>query len=68
MSLADGAVSWTIVGVLAVSPMRSRYIGSIGYYRERMEWFGIGVTLAATVALVATSSTSSSGGRDNSAR
>ncbi len=32
----------------------SRYIGSIGYHRERMEWFGIGVTLAATVALVAT--------------
>ena len=34
--------------------MRGRYIGSIGHHRERMEWFGIGVTLAATVALVAT--------------
>ena len=53
-SPADGAVSWTIVGVLAIAPMRSRYIRSIGYHRERMEWFGIGVTLAATVALVAT--------------
>jgi signal transduction histidine kinase len=51
---ADAAVSWTIVGVLAIAPMRSRYIRSIGYHRERMEWFGIGVTLAATVALVAT--------------
>ena len=54
LSLADGAVGWTIVGVLAIAPMRSRYIRSIGRHRERMEWFGIGVTLAATVALVAT--------------
>ena len=48
-SLADGAISWSIAGLLAITPMRSRYIGSIGHHRERMEWFGIGVTLAATV-------------------
>jgi hypothetical protein len=53
-SLADGAISWSIAGVLAIAPMRSRYIGSIGYQRERMEWFGIGVTAAATVALMVT--------------
>jgi signal transduction histidine kinase len=53
-SLADGAISWGIAGALAIAPMHSRYVGSIGYHRERMEWFGIGVTLAATVALVAT--------------
>jgi signal transduction histidine kinase len=53
-SLADGAVSWSIAGLLALAPMRSRYIASIGPRRERMEWFGIGVTLAATVALGAT--------------
>ncbi len=53
-SLADGAVSWSIAGLLAIAPMRSRYIGSIGYQRERMEWFGIGVSLAVTVALGAT--------------
>jgi signal transduction histidine kinase len=53
-SLADGAISWTIAGVLAIAPMRSRYIGSIGHHRERMEWFGIGVTLAVTLALIAT--------------
>ncbi len=53
-SLTDGAISWTIAGVLAIAPMRARYIGSIGHHRERMEWFGIGVTLAATVALMAT--------------
>jgi signal transduction histidine kinase len=53
-SLADGAVSWSIAGLLALAPMRNRYIGSIGHNRERMEWFGIGVTLAATVALAAT--------------
>jgi signal transduction histidine kinase len=53
-SLADGAVSWSIAGLLALAPMRSRYVGSIGPQRERMEWFGIGVTLAATVALAAT--------------
>ena len=53
-SLADGAISWAVAGVLAIAPMRSRYIGSIGQRRERMEWFGIGVSLAATVALGAT--------------
>jgi len=53
-SVADGAISWSIAGLLAIAPMRSRYIGSIGHHRERMEWFGIGVTLAATVALGAT--------------
>ena len=35
-------------------PPRARYVTSIGYRRDRMEWFGIGVTLAVTVALVAT--------------
>jgi signal transduction histidine kinase len=53
-SVTDGAISWSIAGVLAIAPMRARYIGSIGHHRERMEWFGIGVTLAATVALMAT--------------
>jgi signal transduction histidine kinase len=53
-TLADGAISWSIAGVLAVAPMRSRYIVSIGKHRERMEWFGIGVTLAVTAALVVT--------------
>jgi signal transduction histidine kinase len=53
-SLADGAISWAVAGALAIAPMRSRYIGSIGHHRERMEWFGIGVSLAATVALGAT--------------
>ncbi len=53
-SLTDGAISWSIAAALAIAPMRARYIGSIGHHRERMEWFGIGVTLAATVALMAT--------------
>jgi signal transduction histidine kinase len=53
-SLADGAISWSIAGLLAIAPMRGRYIGAIGYHRERMEWFGIGVSLAATLALVVT--------------
>jgi signal transduction histidine kinase len=53
-SLADGALSWSIAGLLALAPLRGRYIKSIGFHRERMEWFGIGVTLAATVALAAT--------------
>jgi signal transduction histidine kinase len=53
-TIADGAISWAIAGVLAIAPMRGRYITSIGYHRERMEWFGIGVSLAATVALMAT--------------
>jgi signal transduction histidine kinase len=53
-SLTDGAISWSIAGALAIAPLRARYIGSIGHQRERMEWFGIGVALAATVALMAT--------------
>jgi len=53
-TIVDGAISWAIAGVLAIAPMRARYIGSIGYRRERLEWFGIGVCLAATVALMAT--------------
>jgi signal transduction histidine kinase len=52
--LTDGAISWAVAGALAIAPMRARYIGSIGHHRERMEWFGIGVILAATVALMAT--------------
>ena len=42
-TIVDGAISWAIAGVLAIAPMRARYIGSIGYHRERLEWFGIGV-------------------------
>ena len=53
-TIVDGAISWTIAGVLAIAPMRARYIGSVGHGRERMEWFGIGVTLASTVALIVT--------------
>jgi signal transduction histidine kinase len=53
-TVVDGAISWAIAGVLAVAPMRARYIGSLGHDRERMEWFGIGVALAATAALIVT--------------
>ncbi len=53
-TIVDGAISWTIAGLLALAPMRARYISSVGHARDRMEWFGIGVALAATVALVVT--------------
>ena len=53
-TVVDGAISWIAAGLLAISPVRARYLVSIGAMRERMDWFGIGVTLAATVALVAT--------------
>ncbi len=53
-TVVDSAISWVVAGALAIAPMRVRYITSIGYHRERMEWFGIGVTLAATLALVVT--------------
>ena len=54
LSVADGAISWTIAGLLAIAPLRTRYASALGHGRERMEWFGIGVTLAATVALMVT--------------
>jgi signal transduction histidine kinase len=50
-TVVDGAISWTIAAMLALGPVRARYLASIGYRRERMLWFGIGVTLALTVAL-----------------
>jgi signal transduction histidine kinase len=53
-TVVDSAISWAVAAALALAPIRARYLTSIGYHRERMEWFGIGVTLAATVALVAT--------------
>jgi signal transduction histidine kinase len=53
-TVVDGAISWTIAAALALAPMRARYVAAIGYRRERMQWFGIGVTLAVTVALGAT--------------
>ncbi len=53
-TVTDSVISWTVAAIVAIAPVRVRYITSIGYHRERMEWFGIGVTLAATVALVAT--------------
>lgn len=52
-TVVDGAISWTIAALLALGPMRARYGASIGYRRDRMLWFGIGVTLATTVALAA---------------
>ena len=52
-TVVDGAISWTIAALLALGPMRARYSASIGYRRDRMLWFGIGVTLAITVALAA---------------
>lgn len=53
-TVGDGAISWIVAGLLVVAPLRVRYIASRGYLRERMEWFGIGVTLAATSVLVVT--------------
>lgn len=50
-TVVDGAISWSIAALLALGPVRGRYIASIGYRRERMLWFGIGVTLALIIAL-----------------
>ncbi len=53
-TVVDGAISWTIAAALALAPMRARYVTSIGFRRERMQWLGIGVTVAVTIALAAT--------------
>jgi hypothetical protein len=52
-TVVDGAVSWSLAALLALAPLRVRYGASIGFHRERLQWFGLGVTLAAIVALVA---------------
>jgi signal transduction histidine kinase len=53
-TVTDGAISWTIAALVVIAPMRARYAASIGARRERLQWFGIGVALAATAALVVT--------------
>ena len=53
-TVVDGATSWTLAALLAVAPMRARYAASIGARRERLQWFGVGVTLAATATLIVT--------------
>ncbi|MGP0031687.1 MAG: histidine kinase [Acidimicrobiales bacterium] len=53
-SVEDGAVCWSLAAAVAVLPMRFRYAHALGHDRERLQWFGIGVVLAADVALVAT--------------
>jgi signal transduction histidine kinase len=53
-TVVDGAISWTLAALVAIGPMRARYAASIGARRERLQWFGVGVTLAATATLVVT--------------
>jgi signal transduction histidine kinase len=52
-TVIDGAISWAFAVLVSAAPVRARYLSSVGQLRERMEWFGIGVILAATVALIA---------------
>ncbi len=51
-SLQEGAISWSLAAVAALVPLRLRYAQVLGHDRERMQWFGIGVVLAASVALL----------------
>jgi signal transduction histidine kinase len=54
-SLSGGwvAASWSLVVVATLPALRARYGGAAGADRERLQWAGIGVVLAADAALVA---------------
>jgi signal transduction histidine kinase len=52
-SLQEGAISWSLAAAAALVPLRLRYAQVLGHDRERMQWFGIGVVLAASMALLA---------------
>jgi signal transduction histidine kinase len=50
--LPVAAVIWSLAGVFALPAVRLRYAATAGRSRERMQWLGIGVVLAADVALI----------------
>jgi signal transduction histidine kinase len=51
LSLVAGGISWSIAALGAVIPLRARYEQSVGHDRERLQWFGSGIVLAACIAL-----------------
>jgi signal transduction histidine kinase len=53
LTVQEGAVGWSIGAVVAILPLRIRYGHAVGHDRERLQWFGIGAVMAASIALVA---------------
>ncbi len=53
LSLVGGGISWSIAAVCAAIPLRTRYDKTAGHDRERLQWFGIGVVIAGSIALTA---------------
>jgi signal transduction histidine kinase len=51
-SLLEGGISWSVAAICALVPTRLRYASAVGHDRERLQWFAVGVVMAASVALV----------------
>jgi len=47
------ATAWSLLALVSLPALRARYASSSGGDRERLQWAGIGVMVAADVALVA---------------
>ncbi|HEY7879405.1 MAG TPA: hypothetical protein VID31_01090, partial [Streptosporangiaceae bacterium] len=50
--LAAGAVIWPLAVLCALPATRLRYLKAAGRDKERMQWLGTGLVVAATVALI----------------
>lgn len=51
-SLQEAAITWSVAVLVALPAVQARYRSSAGRDRARLEWVGIGVSLAGDVALV----------------
>jgi signal transduction histidine kinase len=51
-SLGDAVLSWSAAALVSLPGLQSRYAASAGRSRDRLQWLGIGVVLAADVALI----------------
>jgi signal transduction histidine kinase len=51
VTVAGGAVAWTIVVVAALPASHRRYLASAGPTRQRLQWLGCGAAMAAEIGI-----------------
>jgi signal transduction histidine kinase len=52
LPLMAGALIWSLAVLCALPATRLRYLRAAGHDKERMQWLGTGLTVAASVALI----------------